>query len=225
MNRTSSLVVMVSIFALAACGKPAERAEPPAGVDKAAPMVHQAEVASAGAMSEAAIAESMAAGETAYLANCGACHQKDGNGLAKAFPPLAGADYLMDDKERSISVVLNGLQGPITVNGVEYNSLMPPMNQLDDQTVANILTYVRNSWGNQGEPVIPAEVAAVRGGSSAQVIHPDSSESDVMYHGAPVAVGEARMITTPGAPAISEAEYHRATKVFFERCAGCHGEN
>ncbi len=223
MNRIFVLVIGIASSLLVGCGPAADKPEPAAGVDASAPMVHQAEVASAGAMSEAAIAESVAAGEKTYLANCAACHQADGKGLAKAFPPLAGSDYLMEDKARSINIVLNGLQGPITVNGVEYNSLMPPMNQLDDQTVANILTYVRNSWGNQGEPVIPAEVAAARGGSRAQVIHPDSPESEVMYQGAPVAVGEAKMITTPGAPAISEAEYHRATKVFFERCAGCHG--
>lgn len=192
------------------------------GVDKAAPLVHQAEVA-AGDMSAEAIAASVAAGQKAYLANCAACHQPNGEGLPKAFPPLANSDYLMEDKERSIDTVLNGLQGPIKVNGEDYNSLMPPMNQIDDQTVADILTYVRNSWGNEGEPVVAAEVAAVRGGSQAQVIHPDSQEEQILYQGAPMSVGETKMITSPGAPSISEQEYARATQVYFERCAGCHG--
>lgn len=196
---------------------------PQKGVDASAPMVHKAEVASAGEMSAEALAASMAAGEKAYLANCAACHQPNGMGLPKAFPPLAGADYLMADKARSISVVINGLQGPITVNGEDYNSLMPPMSQLDNQTVADILTYVRNSWGNEGAPVIAAEVAAIRAGEQARVIHPESQEEQILYQGAPVAVGEAKMVTSPGAPAISEPEYKRATQVFFERCAGCHG--
>ncbi|NNF51806.1 MAG: c-type cytochrome, partial [Gammaproteobacteria bacterium] len=187
-----------------------------------APLVHQAEV-SAQEMPPEALAASMAAGEKAYLANCSACHQPTGQGLPKAFPPLANSDYLMDDKKRSISTVLHGLQGPITVNGEEYNSMMPPMSQLDDQTVADILTYVRNSWGNEGEPVVAAEVAAVRAGEQAGAMHPDSQEEQIMYQGAPISVGETKMVTSPGAPAISEQEYARATQVFFERCAGCHG--
>ncbi len=214
------------VFAAAGCSPPdkskAGAKSSQGGVDSSAPLVHQAEV-SAGQMSAEAIAASVAAGEKAYLANCSACHQPNGMGLPKAFPPLAGSDYMMADKTRSIEVVLNGLQGPIMVNGVDYNSLMPPMNQLDDQTVADILTYARNSWGNEGEPVVAAEVAAVRAGKQAQVIHPDSQEEQIMYQGAPVSVGETKMITSPGAPAISEQEYARATKVFFERCAGCHG--
>ena len=59
-------------------------------------------------------------------------------------------------------VVLNGLTGPVTVNGKDYNSVMPPMSQLTDDEVANILTYVLNSWGNPGGNVTKADVAAVR---------------------------------------------------------------
>ena len=61
--------------------------------------------------------------------------------------------------------MLNGLSGPVTVNGKEYNSVMPPMSQLTDDEVANILTYVKNSWGNGGGQVTKDEVAKVRAGT------------------------------------------------------------
>ena len=64
--------------------------------------------------------------------------------------PLAKSDFLAADIKRAIDVVLHGLTGKVTVNGQEYNSVMPPMNQLNDDEVANILTYVLNSWGNPG---------------------------------------------------------------------------
>jgi nitrite reductase (NO-forming) len=68
----------------------------------------------------------------------------------------------MADKQRSIGIALNGLSGPVTVNGNGFNSVMPPMSQLTDDEIANILTYVRNSWGNGGEAVSKEEVAKTR---------------------------------------------------------------
>ncbi|HND29369.1 MAG TPA: c-type cytochrome, partial [Myxococcota bacterium] len=103
------------------------------------------------------------AGEVLYSGTCSTCHQADGKGLPDIFPPLAGSDYLMADKQRAIGIVLNGLNGPVTVNGKSYTSVMPPLSNLNNDEVANILTYVRNSWGNSGDAVNSAEVAAVRG--------------------------------------------------------------
>ncbi len=108
------------------------------------------------------LAERMDAGKTLFSGTCSVCHQNNGLGLPGAFPPLAGSDYLMADKRRAVEVVLNGLTGPVTVNGTTYNSVMPPMSQLNDDEVAHILTYVRNSWGNKGDVVTPAEVAKIR---------------------------------------------------------------
>lgn len=108
-------------------------------------------------------AERMLLGERAYKANCMACHQGNGAGLANAFPPLANSDFLMADKERSIRVVTQGLSGPVVVNGTTYNSVMPSLNLSDDE-VANILTFVRSSWGNSGDMVTHEEVRAVRAG-------------------------------------------------------------
>jgi nitrite reductase (NO-forming) len=105
--------------------------------------------------------ERMALGERGYVANCLACHQSTGLGIPAAFPPLAGSDFLMADKARSIGVVLNGLTGAVTVNGTKFDSIMPMLNLADDD-VANILTYVRNTWGNEGEMVNLEEVRAVR---------------------------------------------------------------
>jgi nitrite reductase (NO-forming) len=103
------------------------------------------------------------AGEVLFKGTCSACHQDRGQGIPDVFPPLAGSDYLLADKKRAIGVVLNGLTGPVTVNGKSYNSVMPPMSQLNDDEVANILTFAMNSWGNQGGAVTAAEVKAVRG--------------------------------------------------------------
>ena len=67
------------------------------------------------------------------------------------FPPLAKSDYIAKPTRRRIAdVVLHGLTGPVTVNGKDYNSVMPPMSQLTDDEIANIATYVLNSWGNPG---------------------------------------------------------------------------
>ncbi|HEY7490688.1 MAG TPA: cytochrome c, partial [Candidatus Tectomicrobia bacterium] len=93
---------------------------------------------------------------------CAVCHQTNGQGLPQVFPPLAGSDFLMADKARSIRIVLQGMSGPIMVNGTKYDSVMPPIVQLTDEQVANVLTYVRNSWGNIGEAVSPDEVRLER---------------------------------------------------------------
>lgn len=108
------------------------------------------------------LAQQVEAGKVLYQGTCSVCHGGQGEGMPGVFPPLAKADYLMEDKERSIGIVLNGLEGPVVVNGETFNSVMPPMSQLSDDEVANILTYVRNAFGNQGEAVTSAEVRHIR---------------------------------------------------------------
>jgi nitrite reductase (NO-forming) len=102
------------------------------------------------------------AGRTLYAGTCSTCHQADGKGIAKVFPPLAGSDWVAADKKKAIQVVLNGLTGPVTVSGASYDSVMPPQSHLNDDEIAHILTYVRNSWGNQGDAVKPEDVTKVR---------------------------------------------------------------
>jgi nitrite reductase (NO-forming) len=124
-----------------------------------APVAEAAAAHAAGTLTKEAQIE---AGRVLFAGTCSVCHQNDGAGLPDVFPPLAKSDFLMADKQRSIGIVMNGLSGPVTVNGKSYNSVMPPMSQLTDDEVANILTYVRNSWGNEGDAVSKEEVAKVR---------------------------------------------------------------
>jgi nitrite reductase (NO-forming) len=100
-------------------------------------------------------------GERVFNANCTACHQTTGLGVPGVFPPLAGSDFLNADKTRSIGVVANGLEGPISVNGKTFANVMPRLG-LSDEDIANVLTFVYDSWGNSKQHVTPQEVKAVR---------------------------------------------------------------
>ena len=102
------------------------------------------------------------AGSALYQGTCSVCHQVNGEGMPNVFPPLAKSDFLMAKPHRAIEIVMNGLSGPVTVNGATFNSVMPPMSQLTDDEVANILTYVMNTWGNGGPVISKEEVAKVR---------------------------------------------------------------
>ncbi len=109
------------------------------------------------------------AGKAHFAGTCSTCHQANGEGMPGVFPPLAKSDLLAKDPKRAVDIVLHGLSGKVTVNGTDYNSVMPPMNQLSDDEVANIVTYVLNSWGNPGGQVSVEEVKAARakGGGAA----------------------------------------------------------
>lgn len=87
-------------------------------------------------------------GKELYTTFCSACHQLNGEGLAAQFPPLKGADYLLEDLARAACGIRNGQSGSIVVNGVEYNSVMPALPNLTDLEVAQIITYITNDWGN-----------------------------------------------------------------------------
>ncbi len=102
-------------------------------------------------------------GKQVYMGLCFACHQPDGKGLPGAFPPLAGSDFMLADRERAIRIVLKGLTGPVTVNGQTLNSAMPPQEAvLTDAQIADVLTYVYNSWGNKGDAFKADHVKAIR---------------------------------------------------------------
>lgn len=109
--------------------------------------------------------ELMAQGGQVYASNCTSCHQLDGRGVPGVYPPLAHSDFLMDDKERAMAVLLHGLKGEVKVNGAIYQSEMPLV-ELTDRQIAGALTYARNSFGNKGELVSVAEVAAARAGAA-----------------------------------------------------------
>jgi nitrite reductase (NO-forming) len=100
-------------------------------------------------------------GKMVYDRSCSACHLPTGTGVPAAFPPLAKSDFLNSDVSRAIDVVLHGLQGEVVVNGLKYNSIMPSLG-LNDEEVANVLTYVYSDWDNNGTEVTPDAVRKVR---------------------------------------------------------------
>jgi nitrite reductase (NO-forming) len=104
---------------------------------------------------------SISRGQEIYNINCIACHMEKGEGLEGVYPPLAKSDYLMADKKRSIIQILKGVTGPMTVNRVDYDGEMNAFD-LSDSEVSDVLNYVRNSFGNKGGAVLPAEVLAAR---------------------------------------------------------------
>ncbi|MBB6092124.1 nitrite reductase (NO-forming) [Povalibacter uvarum] len=110
-------------------------------------------------------AQQIEAGAALYKGTCSVCHQDNGAGLPNVFPPLAKSDFLTENPARAIEIVLNGLNGPVKVNGATYNSVMPPMSQLNDDEIANILTFVNNSWGNSGPAIDAAQVKTTRAGT------------------------------------------------------------
>jgi len=105
---------------------------------------------------------SMTRGKDLYLKQCLACHQVDGGGVPHLNPPLDGSTNVKGkDKAKLISIVLNGLKGE-ELDGETYSAVMAPHKELKDQEIADILTYVRNSWTNKASQVTAAEVKAVR---------------------------------------------------------------
>ena len=106
-------------------------------------------------------AEKVELGRRLFTSICAACHQPTGRGVPNVFPPLAGSDYLNADKSRAIKTVINGRQGEIVVNGLRFNNSMPKF-PLSDGDIANVLTFVYNSFGNSGIEVTQAEVTFLR---------------------------------------------------------------
>jgi mono/diheme cytochrome c family protein len=107
-------------------------------------------------------AETMKRGQAVYSRTCIACHQPTGMGIPPVFPPLAGSEWIAKSSSIAVRNIINGMQGPVTVKGMTYNSMMPPVAGLSDKDIADVVTYVNNSWGNTGAIVTEAEVAAIK---------------------------------------------------------------
>ena len=105
--------------------------------------------------------ESIKRGKEVYATHCQSCHFEKGEGMDGVYPPMAKNTNLKDAK-KNIKFILNGQSGEITVNGKKYNSIMNPMNYLSDQEIADVLNYVRNSFGNKYPAITPAQVKAGR---------------------------------------------------------------
>ena len=101
-------------------------------------------------------------GATVYAANCVACHQANGQGLAGAFPPLDGSEWVLADSKIPTQILVHGVQGEMVVMDNTYNGVMPAMAHLSDEELAAVLNYIRNSWSNTGSEVDAAYFAAAR---------------------------------------------------------------
>jgi mono/diheme cytochrome c family protein len=101
-------------------------------------------------------------GKIVYTQHCLSCHMADGGGVPNMNPPLVKTSYVLGDRKRIIKVVLNGFTQNVDIDGESYSNNMPPQNFLKDQEIADVLTYVRNSFGNKAAAVKVAEVKAVR---------------------------------------------------------------
>ena len=119
---------------------------------------HLALVFLAAAAVAAPDADSVKRGQAVYSRTCIACHQPTGMGLPPVFPPLAGSEWVAKDASIAVRNIIHGMQGPVTVKGMTYNSMMPPVAGLSDKDIADVVNYVNNTWGNAGPSVTEAEV-------------------------------------------------------------------
>lgn len=128
--------ILILIFPLANCGGGKEQSKN----QESEPMDHRTAVR---------LKQYTIQGKQLYQTYCMNCHQEDGKGLAQLYPPLAGSDYLLADLPRAACIIKNGSMEEITVNGVKYNQMMPANPTLTPLEIAEILTYITNSWGNE----------------------------------------------------------------------------
>jgi mono/diheme cytochrome c family protein len=168
----AALAACTSLVALAACGGADSRdtdrtsvaANQPSSVmyfDSTQAVIPGAAVAAGGAAAAPNGAE--------LFTRCAACHQATGLGVPGAYPPLAGSEWLLNNPEVPIRIVLHGLQGDITVKNTKFNNAMTPFgDQLSDAEIAAIISYERSSWGNAASKITAEQVASVRAGTKSQ---------------------------------------------------------
>ena len=107
---------------------------------------------------------SYTAGAIVYTKNCVVCHQVDGGGVQNLNAPLIKTDFVLGNKGRLITILLKGMSG-VDINGERYSNVMPSHSFLTDKQIADVLTYVRNSFGNEASAVTTSEVTAIRKGN------------------------------------------------------------
>jgi mono/diheme cytochrome c family protein len=112
--------------------------------------------------SQSTSSSSKARGKEVYTKYCLTCHQADGGGVPRMNPPLTQTEYVNGNKQRLIGIVLNGMNIPLEINGDSYENPMASHAFLKDQQIADVLTYVRSSFGNKSTAITAEEVKAVR---------------------------------------------------------------
>jgi mono/diheme cytochrome c family protein len=108
---------------------------------------------------------SMSRGKIVYNSVCLACHMADGAGVPTMNPPLINTEYVTGNKARLIKIVLNGFAEDVEINGQKYSNTMTPHSDLSDQQIADVLTYVRKSFGNKSSSVTVSDVKKARAGN------------------------------------------------------------
>lgn len=174
----------------------------------------------------------LAFGKSVYLRNCAACHQPDGQGVPGMFPALAGPDFPQGDRRALLSAALFGVPGPVTDNGEKYAGVLPNLGHLNDRELAAAVSYVFTSWGNDLAPATEAEVAALRAmlgqaDRAAGQRHPGATEGELTHIGraSPVPLEGLRQVPGVDGKSMAAVEFRTAAKLYFERCASCHGVN
>lgn len=116
----------------------------------------------ASSQAKSPVQASITRGQQVYADQCLTCHQADGGGVQNMNPPLIKTKWVLGDKSQLIQIVLKGMTGDIEIDGNSYHNVMPGHEYLTDQQIADVLTYIRNSFGNKAKAVTVAEVKAVR---------------------------------------------------------------
>jgi putative heme-binding domain-containing protein len=173
-------------------------------------------------------------GEAIYNVTCYSCHQAHGRGQPGRVPPLAGSDWVNGPPEHLVRIVLQGLHGPIEVQGETWNLTMPGLGQsllLNDERLAGVLTYVRRAWGNYGDAVEPDLVAEVRHATAGrtalwtadELLHPEHYVQEPLPQSAKVPPSDPlllyRSALTGGDRERGRVLFHTNLKV---RCLACH---
>lgn len=110
-----------------------------------------------------AMKASMDRGKTIYLQRCMACHQADGSGVPRLNPPLDGASTVKgNDKLKLVRIIIKGMTDRVEIDGEYYDNNMSANPDLTDAQIADVLTYIRNSWSNKASFVTAAEVKTAR---------------------------------------------------------------
>jgi mono/diheme cytochrome c family protein len=122
----------------------------------------KAQVKHSSKSSKSHLALSIANGKLVYTQNCASCHQVDGHGVQNMNPPLIQTSYVLGDKTKLIKIILNGFNEDVEINGNSYSNTMASHDFLKDQEIADVLTYIRHSFGNKATAVSVAMVKSVR---------------------------------------------------------------
>jgi mono/diheme cytochrome c family protein len=124
--------------------------------------------ATAGAFKELTPEQVIAAGKKSYLSTCVTCHQASGQGVAGVYPPLAGSEFVVGNEDRIVRILLHGLSGPVEVHGNTYNGAMPAFGRVtgggynwNEEKISQVLTYIRQEWGNKATAITKDKVAEV----------------------------------------------------------------